>query len=73
MSHPFPLVVEASYRHSEALRHARQERLASVAMSRPVAGQARFGREAALVAGLIARVTSLRARYSRIVVSRAAS
>jgi hypothetical protein len=71
MSHPFPLVVEASYRRSEALRHAQQERLASVASSQSRAGHARFGRDAALVTGVVARATSLHAIWSKIALSRA--
>ncbi len=72
MSHPFPLVVEMSYRQSKALRRAQQERLANAATSRPDAGPVRFGRQIALVAGAIDRFMSLRVRWSKIAPSRAA-
>ena len=72
MSHPFPLVVEMSYRQSEALRRAQQERLANMAGSQPEAGPVRFGRQVAHVAGAIDRFTSLRVRWSKIAPSRAA-
>ena len=72
MSHPFSLMVETSYRRSEALRGAQQERLATMATARPVAGPVRFGRQVAYVAGAIDRVTSLRARWNKVAPSQAA-
>jgi hypothetical protein len=73
MSHPFPLMVEASYQRSEAMRRARQERLANMVMSQPATGHSRFGREAARVAGVFAHVTSPRTLWCKIVLSRAAA
>ena len=72
MSHPFPHVIEVNYRQSEALGRAQQQQLATMVTSRPAAGPVRFGRPVVHSAGAIARVTSLRMRWSKIVPSRPA-
>ncbi len=72
MSPPFPLVVEVNYRQAEALRRTQQQRLATMATSRPEGGPVRFGRQVAHAAGAIDRVTSLRVGWSKLAPSRAA-
>ena len=78
MSHPFPLEVEVTHRRSEAMRGARQERLAQMATPRDIAGDRRVGRETVssvasqLSAGATGFVQVLRAFRAKVMHSRGA-
>ena len=78
MSHPFPLEVEASHRRLEAMRGARQDRLAQVATtSRPIRQRPAMANVVTTVAGQLSvgatdLVRSLRAFRARVAHSRGA-
>jgi hypothetical protein len=78
MSHPFPLEVEASHRRFEAMRGARQDRLAQVATTSAITGRRRIGLDGVatvagpLRAGATDLVRSLRVFRARVAHSRGA-